>query len=87
MGDGCQAQGADTVDKIRQLLPCGGIVRARGNVTFADKDGPLDEVEVLFLIGGRRLGAGNQVWPRDVGSNVGRSAYPEGLCADSPRDE
>jgi serine/threonine protein kinase len=49
MGDAAQAQEAEALDKIRQLLPDDGIARAWANVTFTDNQGRLNEVDVLLL--------------------------------------
>ncbi|WP_375163764.1 NERD domain-containing protein [Microbacterium sp.] len=49
MGDPAQAQEAEALDKIRQLLPDDGIARAWANVTFTDNQGRLNEVDLLLL--------------------------------------
>ncbi|MBN8207045.1 NERD domain-containing protein [Microbacterium esteraromaticum] len=49
MGDAAQAQEAEALDKVRQLLPDDGIARAWANVTFTDSAGRLNEVDVLML--------------------------------------
>lgn len=49
MGDAAQAQEAEALDKVRQLLPDDGIARAWANVTFTDSAGRLNEIDVLML--------------------------------------
>lgn len=49
MGDAAQAQEAEALAKVRDLLPDDGIARAWANVTFTDNDGRLNEVDVLVL--------------------------------------
>lgn len=49
MGDAAQADEAEALEKIRQLLPDDGIARAWANVTFTDNHGRLNEVDVLLL--------------------------------------
>ncbi|WP_344714535.1 protein kinase domain-containing protein [Microbacterium terregens] len=49
MGDAAQAQEAEALAKVRELLPDDGIARAWANVTFTDHDGRLHEVDVLLL--------------------------------------
>ncbi|MGH1549194.1 nuclease-related domain-containing protein [Leifsonia poae] len=49
MGDPAQAQEAEALDRVRELLPDDGIARAWANVTFTDNDGRLNEVDVLAL--------------------------------------
>jgi hypothetical protein len=49
MGDPAQAQEAEALAKVRELLPDDGVVRAWANVTFTDNDGRLNEVDVLVL--------------------------------------
>jgi serine/threonine protein kinase len=49
MGDPAQAQEAEALAKVRELLPDDGIARAWANVTFTDNDGRLNEVDVLVL--------------------------------------
>lgn len=49
MGDAAQAQEAEALDKIRQMLPDDGIARGWANITFTDNHGRLNEVDALFL--------------------------------------
>lgn len=49
MGDPAQAQEAEALEKVRELLPDDGISRAWANVTFTDNDGRLNEIDVLAL--------------------------------------
>lgn len=49
MGDPAQAQEAEALAKVRELLPDDGIARAWANITFTDNDGRLHEVDVLML--------------------------------------
>lgn len=49
MGDAAQAQEAEALEKVRQMLPDDGIARAWANVTFTDNEGRLNEVDVLLL--------------------------------------
>ncbi len=49
MGDAAQAQEAEALAKVRDLLPDDGIARAWANVTFTDNTGRLNEVDVLLL--------------------------------------
>lgn len=49
MGDAAQAQEAEALAKVRELLPDDGIARAWANVTFTDNNGRLNEVDVLLL--------------------------------------
>lgn len=49
MGDPAQAQEAEALDKVRELLPNDGIARAWANVTFTDDSGRLNEVDILLL--------------------------------------
>lgn len=49
MGDAAQAQEAEALDKIRQLLPDDGIARGWANITFTDNHGRLNEVDALLL--------------------------------------
>lgn len=49
MGDAAQAQEAEALEKVRDLLPDDGIARAWANVTFTDSSGRLNEVDVLLL--------------------------------------
>nr|WP_246865388.1 NERD domain-containing protein [Cryobacterium sp. BB307] len=49
MGDPAQAQEAEALAKVRELLPDDGIARAWANVTFTDNDGRLNEVDILVL--------------------------------------
>ncbi|QPE03361.1 NERD domain-containing protein [Microbacterium schleiferi] len=52
MGDPAQAQEAEALAAVRNLLPDDGIARAWANVTFTDNDGRLNEVDVLILTRG-----------------------------------
>lgn len=49
MGDPAQAQEAEALAKVRELLPDDGIARAWANVTFTDNNGRLNEIDVLLL--------------------------------------
>lgn len=49
MGDAAQAQEAEALAKVRDLLPDDGIARAWANVTFTDNAGRLNEVDILLL--------------------------------------
>lgn len=49
MGDPAQAQEAEALAKVRELLPDDGVARAWANVTFTDNDGRLNEVDVLIV--------------------------------------
>jgi Nuclease-related domain len=49
MGEPAQAQEAEALEKVRELLPEDGIARGWVNITFTDLDGRLNEVDVLIL--------------------------------------
>lgn len=49
MGDAAQAQEAEALEKMRQMLPDDGIARAWANVTFTDNQGRLNEIDILLL--------------------------------------
>jgi serine/threonine protein kinase len=49
MGDPAQAQEAEALTKVRELLPDDGIARAWANISFTDNGGRLNEVDVLAL--------------------------------------
>lgn len=49
MGDPAQAQEAEALAKVQELLPDDGVARAWANVTFTDNGGRLNEVDVLIL--------------------------------------
>jgi len=49
MGDPAQAQEAEALAKVRELLPDDGVARAWANISFTDNEGRLNEVDVLAL--------------------------------------
>ncbi|WP_344779988.1 protein kinase domain-containing protein [Microbacterium kribbense] len=49
MGDPAQAQEAEALAKVHEMLPDDGVARAWANVTFTDDAGRLNEVDALLL--------------------------------------
>jgi len=49
LGEPAQAQEAEALEKLRDLLPDDGIARAWTNLTFTDSNGRLNEVDALVL--------------------------------------
>lgn len=69
MGDPAQAQEAEALAKVRDLLPDDGIARAWANVTFTDNDGRLNEVDVLILTRAGLIVAELKGWHGEVSGN------------------
>ena len=69
MGDPAQAQEAEALAAVRNLLPDDGIARAWANVTFTDNDGRLNEVDVLILTRGGLIVVELKGWHGEVSGN------------------
>jgi len=69
MGDPAQAQEAEALAAVRNLLPDDGIARAWANVTFTDSDGRLNEVDVLILFRGGLIVAELKGWHGEISGN------------------
>ncbi len=69
MGDPAQAQEAEALAAVRDLLPDDGIARAWANVAFTDNNGRLNEVDALILTKTGLFLAELKGWSGDISGN------------------
>jgi serine/threonine protein kinase len=84
LGEPAQANEAEALDKLRDLLPDDGIARAWANVTFTDSDGRLNEVDALVLTKSGLLVVELKGWHGDITGNQ-TTWHHAGRTYDNPR--
>jgi len=84
MGEPAQAQEAEALERVRELLPEDGIARGWANITFTDANGRLNEVDALLLTKAGLCIVELKGWHGEITGNQ-QTWFHSGRADDNPR--